>query len=126
MCSGASETGRRLDASSNAQAALSVDDPRSCLDDRRGWSISPAGATNRIRRAADGFGAVEVRSSPGSAEYIARCTSSCCPYSDHIELDPATRERLFDGLSELIRTRYRGLAEKHYETVLYVAPVRTH
>lgn len=71
------------------------------------------------------FGEVEMRSSAWSVEYsAARYLELLSTYSDHIDLDPATRERLFDGLSELIRTRYRGRVEKQYETVLYVAPVR--
>ncbi len=75
--------------------------------------------------ASECFGDVQVRSSAWSAEYSAsRYLELLSTYSDHIELDPDVRQRLFDGLSELIRTRYRGRVKKHYETVLYVAPVR--
>lgn len=70
------------------------------------------------------FGHVEVRATPWRAEYsLAGYLDLLSTYSEHITLDQATRTRLFDELSALIRGRFRGRVVKHYETVVYVAPV---
>ena len=39
-------------------------------------------------------------------------------YSDHIALPEDNRERLFEGISNLINTRYEGTITKYYEAVL--------
>src|SRR5215207_3482882 len=42
-------------------------------------------------------------------------------YSGHIGLDPASRERLFRGVSDLIEREYGGRIVKGYLTTLYTA-----
>ena len=41
-----------------------------------------------------------------------------CTYSDHIALPDENRHRLFEGIVDLIETRYEGRVPKHYEAVL--------
>jgi SAM-dependent methyltransferase len=70
------------------------------------------------------FGRVEVRATPWRADYSIRAYCDLLSsYSDHLELDPATRAQLFAELTTLSRQRFRGRVEKHYETVVFVAPV---
>jgi len=91
----------------------------------------PGRASERTARAreieASGcFGAVETRSTPWRAQYsVPRYLDLLSTYSDHIGLDPETRTELFTELGALIRRRYRGRVDKRYETIVYVAPVRT-
>ena len=55
---------------------------------------------------------------PYGAEDYLRVLST---YSGHIALDPATRERLFRGISELIGGEHGGRIVKGYVTTLYIA-----
>lgn len=55
---------------------------------------------------------------PYDAEGYLRVLST---YSGHIALDPASRERLFRGISDLIEREYGGRIVKGYATTLYVA-----
>jgi hypothetical protein len=55
---------------------------------------------------------------PYDAEGYVRVLST---YSGHIALDPASRERLFRGISDLIEREYDGRIVKGYLTTLYLA-----
>ena len=55
---------------------------------------------------------------PYDAEGYLRVLST---YSGHIALDPASRERLFRGISDLIEGEHGGRIVKGYLTTLYVA-----
>ena len=68
------------------------------------------------------FGPVTVRRYPweesyDSASYIGLLNT----YSGHLALDPDTRQRLFEGLAELIDSRFGGRITKGYLTILYLA-----
>lgn len=70
------------------------------------------------------FGDVQVRATAWEADYsAARYLDLLSTYSDHLALDAETRRRLFVELASLIDSRFRGRVRKHYETIVYVAPV---
>jgi SAM-dependent methyltransferase len=50
-----------------------------------------------------------------------RYTQLLATYSDHASLDAATRSRLFDGIEQLIESRFVGHVTKTYLAVLHVA-----
>ncbi len=71
------------------------------------------------------FGAVTVRKYPWEAEYDATgYTRLLSTYSNHINLNDASRERLLNGIAELIDTEFGGRVIKGYLSVLYVAHAR--
>jgi len=71
------------------------------------------------------FGEVHIRSTPWRAQYGAsRYLDLLGTYSDHVELAPDRRARLFAALRQLIETRFSGRVDKHYETIVYVAPLK--
>jgi hypothetical protein len=55
---------------------------------------------------------------PYDAEGYVRVLST---YSGHIALEPASRERLFRSISDLIEREYDGRIVKGYLTTLYLA-----
>lgn len=71
------------------------------------------------------FGEVTVRKYPWEAEYDAESyTRLLSTYSDHINLNDASRERLLNSISRLIDTEFGGRVIKGYLSVLYVAHAR--
>jgi SAM-dependent methyltransferase len=75
------------------------------------------------RIAASGFfGPVAVRRFVWEAEYdAASYVRLLDTYSDHRNLDPETRSRLFAGLADLIDTDFGGRITRGYLTMLWVA-----
>ncbi len=70
------------------------------------------------------FGNVSVMRFPWSVKYDAlQYIGLLGTYSDHLRLPEERRQRLFEGVIEVI-TRYGGTIEKPYVAVLYVAQVR--
>ncbi len=68
------------------------------------------------------YGPVTVRKYPFEVEYDSESYVRLLDtYSDHRSLAPDMRERLFEGIADLIRTRYGGRVTKGYLTMLYVA-----
>jgi SAM-dependent methyltransferase len=78
------------------------------------------------RIAASGlFDPVETRRYFWEVDYDAAAyTRLLNTYSDHRNLDPDTRSRLFDGLANLIETRFDGHITKGHLSILWVAPRR--
>ncbi len=68
------------------------------------------------------YGPVAVRRYPFDIEYYSESYVRLLnTHSDHRSLAPDIRERLFEGIAELIRTRYGGRITKGYLAMLYVA-----
>jgi SAM-dependent methyltransferase len=68
------------------------------------------------------FGEVEVRSFAWDHVYTTEDYLQLLgTYSDHISLDPATRETLYARLGERIDTAHGGRVHKRFLTVLYLA-----
>ena len=71
------------------------------------------------------FGEVKVRKYRWDAAYDAGSYIRVLnTYSSHRDLDSAARERLFQGIAELIDAEFGGCIIKGYLSVLYVARVR--
>lgn len=71
------------------------------------------------------FGPVAVREYMWEQEYTARSYVDVLnTYSNHRDLPEDARQRLFDGVADLINTGYGGRITKGYMTLLLVAQVR--
>ena len=88
--------------------------------------------TNRSTHATD-FPGVEVFQDPikrvypwtqtyASEQYIKLLST----YSDHIALPDENRNRLFEGIVNLIETKYDGQVTKHYQAILDLRKTRGH
>jgi SAM-dependent methyltransferase len=70
------------------------------------------------------FGDVRVQRFPWSGKYAApQYVGLLDTYSDHLRLSAKTRNRLYEGVIEVIN-QHGGIIEKPYLAVLYVAQVR--
>jgi SAM-dependent methyltransferase len=70
------------------------------------------------------FSNVRVKRFPWSVKYdAAQYVGLLGTYSDHLRLSEEKRQRLYDGVSEVI-AQHGGIIEKPYLAVLYVAQVR--
>ncbi len=58
---------------------------------------------------------------PGGRVLEIGCGTGRATVPGHIGLDPASRERLFRGISDVIESEYGGRIVKGYLTTLYVA-----
>jgi len=68
------------------------------------------------------FGPVTVRRYPWAQEYDTESYLRVLnTYSDHLHLPATTRERLYNGIRELIETRFGGRIWKGYLSLLYLA-----
>ena len=71
------------------------------------------------------FEEMKVRKYRWDAEYDALgYTRLLSTYSDHVNLGAAARERLLEGIAELIDSEFGGRVVKGYVSILYVARVR--
>lgn len=71
------------------------------------------------------FEPVIVRTYPWSQVYtVDEYIRLLNTYSDHRSLETSRRQRLFDGLAEIMNTKYGGRVTKPYLAVLYMAKLR--
>lgn len=68
------------------------------------------------------FGEVTIRTYRWDLDYTAATyVDVLSTYSDHLAMEPAARERLFRGITDLIDGEYGGRITKEHVAVLYVA-----
>lgn len=68
------------------------------------------------------FGSVTILKYPWTVQYdSASYIQLLNTYSDHIALAPQKRQALFDGITNLMVTRFDGSIQKEYLTLLYFA-----